>query len=308
MFYATFANAGRTRPCRRGKSWNACGPSSDSPMKLPLDDEELEKIHTTLPDFVALRKSTARGQASTSDHLDRVKALLLVLEHTGLRIIDAVQLNSRQSLKNRLELRAEKNQGDINLPLPPEVERELDILDRYRGDLYFWTGDGKPETAAGNYRRTLRALGDFCKVPDLHPHRFRDTFAVRLLLGGATLDCVARALSSITAWEIRRYQMKRLETVGPKTVNNELLVLTAILKNARLWAPLRETYQPLAVPKGGPGQARLASFKIEVTAFGLDDRHQAGILRAVRACLIQNALLGAPSIEIAVNAAAQVLV
>ncbi len=33
------------------------------------------------------------------------------------------------------------------------------------------------------------------------------------------------------------------------------------------------------------------------------ERHQAGILRAVNACLIHNTLLGGPSIEIAVNAA-----
>src|SRR6266446_464920 len=41
--------------------------------------------------------------------------------------------------------------------------------------------------------------------------------------------------------------------------------------------------------------ARLASFRIEVFAPVLDERHQAGILRAVRACLIHNTLLGGPS-------------
>jgi len=50
--------------------------------------------------------------------------------------------------------------------------------------------------------------------------------------------------------------------------------------------------------------ARLASFEIEVTALGLDERHQAGILRAVKACLIHNTLLGGPSIEIEINAVA----
>ena len=49
--------------------------------------------------------------------------------------------------------------------------------------------------------------------------------------------------------------------------------------------------------------ARLASFQIEVTAPGLDERRQAGISRAVEACLIHNTLLGGPSIEVAVNAA-----
>lgn len=64
-----------------------------------------------------------------------------------------------------------------------------------------------------------------------------------------------RRLDSITIWDIRRFQMRRSESVGPKTINNELLVLTALLKTARLWGPLKEDYQPLVVPKGGPGQA-----------------------------------------------------
>ena len=49
--------------------------------------------------------------------------------------------------------------------------------------------------------------------------------------------------------------------------------------------------------------ARLASFRIDVTAPGLDMRHQAGILRAVKACLIHNTLLAGPTIEVEVNAA-----
>jgi putative redox protein len=49
--------------------------------------------------------------------------------------------------------------------------------------------------------------------------------------------------------------------------------------------------------------ARLASFQIEVTMQGLDDRHQAGMLRAVKTCLIHNTLLGRPSIEVAVSGA-----
>jgi putative redox protein len=48
--------------------------------------------------------------------------------------------------------------------------------------------------------------------------------------------------------------------------------------------------------------ARLASFRIEVTGPVLEDRHQEGMLRAVKACLIHNTLLSEPNIEIAVNA------
>lgn len=48
--------------------------------------------------------------------------------------------------------------------------------------------------------------------------------------------------------------------------------------------------------------ARLASFGIEVTAAPLDERHQAGLVRAVKTCLVHNTLLGAPSIEITLHA------
>jgi putative redox protein len=47
--------------------------------------------------------------------------------------------------------------------------------------------------------------------------------------------------------------------------------------------------------------ARVASFRIEVHAPGLDERHQAGISRAVKACLVHNTLLHAPSIETVVE-------
>jgi uncharacterized OsmC-like protein len=47
--------------------------------------------------------------------------------------------------------------------------------------------------------------------------------------------------------------------------------------------------------------ARLAHFQIEVTAPDLDPQHQAGILRAVKSCLIHNTLLNAPAIDIVLN-------
>jgi hypothetical protein len=50
-------------------------------------------------------------------------------------------------------------------------------------------------------------------------------------------------------------------------------------------------------------QAWLSSFRIEVTTASLDERHQAGVKRAVKSGLIRNTLLGAPKIEIVLNSA-----
>ncbi|HUP04641.1 MAG TPA: OsmC family protein [Bryobacteraceae bacterium] len=50
--------------------------------------------------------------------------------------------------------------------------------------------------------------------------------------------------------------------------------------------------------------ARLGVFRIEVATPPLDARHEAGVERAVKACLIHNTLLNTPAIEMVVHAGA----
>ena len=46
--------------------------------------------------------------------------------------------------------------------------------------------------------------------------------------------------------------------------------------------------------------ARLASFQLQVSVATIDQRHEAGLLRAVKACLVHNTLLSPPEINIRV--------
>ena len=50
--------------------------------------------------------------------------------------------------------------------------------------------------------------------------------------------------------------------------------------------------------------ARLSDFQIEIIVGDVDERHEDGIRRAVKACLIHNTLLNPPSIETVVRVAA----
>jgi uncharacterized OsmC-like protein len=47
----------------------------------------------------------------------------------------------------------------------------------------------------------------------------------------------------------------------------------------------------------GTAPARLTSFRIEIAMPDLEPKHQTGVLRAVKSCLIHNTLLYAPAIE-----------
>jgi len=51
----------------------------------------------------------------------------------------------------------------------------------------------------------------------------------------------------------------------------------------------------------GSDPARLNSFFVEVILPGIDERHQQGLLRAVKTCLIHNTLKTTPAIELAVS-------
>jgi integrase len=82
----------------------------------------------------------------------------------------------------------------VFIPLPPFVTDALDACPRKSERYWFWTGAGSRQTLAGNWRRTFRRLCELAGVPDGHPHRFRDTLAVELLLDGVPIERVAIVL------------------------------------------------------------------------------------------------------------------
>jgi putative redox protein len=49
--------------------------------------------------------------------------------------------------------------------------------------------------------------------------------------------------------------------------------------------------------------ARLAAFDIDVSVPNLNEHHEAGVLRTMKACLIHNTILGSPRIDIKLNPA-----
>jgi len=55
---------------------------------------------------------------------------------------------------------------------------------------FFWSGNDLPKTAVADWQRSLRTL-DLANFAGAHPHRFRDTFTVELLLAGVPIDQVS---------------------------------------------------------------------------------------------------------------------
>lgn len=164
-------------------------PRVDSRPTMPYTQEEIEKL------LAACDRLSSDNPAETGYIRRRARAIILLLLYSGLRRSDAAVLR-RSALAgehNHLTLRTEKTGVPLRVHLPAAVADELRRLPASNPEFFFWSGRGKPATVIGNLWRTVQRVG---KLAELHatPHRFRDTFACRLLENGADIRTVQKLL------------------------------------------------------------------------------------------------------------------
>jgi integrase/recombinase XerD len=134
-----------------------------------------------------------------------LRAMILVLRYTGLRIRDVVTLQRDTVRNGKVFLRTAKTGSEVYCPLPPQAVEALAAVST-PGKCYFWSGRSKPKSAVGDYQRSLAKVFDLAEVPRAYPHLFRHTFATDLLGRGVSIQTVAVLLGhSSTRITERRY-------------------------------------------------------------------------------------------------------
>lgn len=156
----------------------------DAPT-LPYTREEMSALLTACGQYTDWRGQTGQQNAH------RLRAFLLFARYSGLRIGDAASCAVDRLSGDRLFLYTQKTKVPVYVPLPPFVVAALEACPRISERYWFWTGVGSKETLAGNWRRTFRRLCEIAGVKGGHPHRFRDTLAVELLLEGVPMERVS---------------------------------------------------------------------------------------------------------------------
>jgi integrase len=120
----------------------------------------------------------------------RLRALILLLRYSGLRIRDAVTLSRERISDSRLFLYTAKTGTAVYCPLPPFVTSALEAIPKI-GNYFFWTGESKPKSAVEDWQRSLKRLFELARVPTALPHRLSDTFSVELLQAGVPIERVS---------------------------------------------------------------------------------------------------------------------
>jgi integrase/recombinase XerD len=119
-----------------------------------------------------------------------IKAFVLVLRWSGLRIRDVVTLRRNAVTKDRLFLYTAKTGTPVFVPLPPQCVEALNAIS-VSGDYFFWSGSGSPKVRVGNFQAALKKLFTLANVAHGHAHRFRHLFAISLLQKGTPIERVS---------------------------------------------------------------------------------------------------------------------
>jgi integrase/recombinase XerD len=158
----------------------------DNPT-LPFSSEQMDAI------LSAADKFWTRGIYGKGNR-KRIRALVLLLRHSGLRIMDAVCLEKSRVVGERLFLYTQKTGTPVRVPLPAKVLKALKETPNENGEYFFWNGRSLKTSAVKIWERTMTRVFEIAKIENGHIHRFRDTFAVELLLAGVPIDQVSIVL------------------------------------------------------------------------------------------------------------------
>ena len=161
------------------------GPKVKPRPTLPFTQEEMQRILDAINAYPDKSGKTGRSNAL------RLRAFVLLLRYSGLRIGDAVRCGPDRLSGNKVFLCTQKTGQTVFCVLPDFVVDAIEDAPPLSEKYFFWTGNSTLHTAIGIWQRTLRSLFKLAGITKGVAHRFRDTFAVELLLAGVSTEEVA---------------------------------------------------------------------------------------------------------------------
>ena len=161
------------------------GPKPKPRPTLPFTQDEMTRILAAIEKY--RDKARRPGQANAL----RLRALVLVLRYSGMRLGDVATLSTDRLKKNLIQLYTQKTGVPVYCVLPEFVADLLECLPRISERYFFWTGNSKMHTVNGIWQRTLQSLFKLAEIKNGFAHRFRDTFSVELLLAGVPIEQVS---------------------------------------------------------------------------------------------------------------------
>lgn len=172
-------------------------------MQIPTDYFSPDEFNKIL-DATYIYGDPRGGYIDVESTRTRLRTLTLLMRWSGLRIRDAITLERHRLHGGSLLLYQAKTGTPVYVPLPKFVVEALVNIPpgpKPNSRYFFWSGNGHPKSAVADWQRSYRRLFQLADIRKgdgerkrCHPHMFRDTFAVEMLLAGVPIDQVSLLL------------------------------------------------------------------------------------------------------------------
>lgn len=184
-------------------------PKAEQRIILPLSRAEIDSLLAC-----AATPDRRRNYISNSA---RSRAIILFLLDTGVRASELCSLTLGDIQGDYVTVMG-KGAKERGIPLSPRTSRALmDYLDlrpdALRQSPLFSVVGGHPMTRF-NLLKWLHRLGERAGVPNVHPHRFRHTFAVNYLRNGGDALSLKRLLGHSCLDMVQRYVLLATEDLA----------------------------------------------------------------------------------------------
>lgn len=205
----------RRLACLRSFGKYAC--SQDWMERNLAADLDSPKLWQKLPKVISPQEATdlmAMSLKSQSPHRDR--AILETLYGMGLRVSELTSM-TLASIRRDEGLLKVRGKGDKDR-MVPMGDCALDALENYlskerptllkvRGQItpQLWLGRRGGILSRESVYALVRATGQACGLPDLHPHRLRHSYATHLLENGADVRVIQELLGHADVATTQRY-------------------------------------------------------------------------------------------------------
>jgi integrase/recombinase XerD len=186
-------------------------PRPQRPAIVPLSQVDVKAILEQIDKSRGFQRAGQRIADYQRPTALRDRCIVLLMLDTGVRASELCGLQLRHvDLKNRSITVLGKGNKERALPFGPSCGKSLFryiSLERKEArvnDPLFLATGGAP-LDRGNLLKLLQRLGQRAGVPDVHPHRFRHTFAIEYLRNGGNTRALQEALGHETLEMLRVY-------------------------------------------------------------------------------------------------------
>ncbi len=201
-----------------------CGYLPDNPVKVP----RLNTVGGKTMPFTQDEVSAMLADPLVRQRAD-LRCIVVMFLCTGLRISDVVGFPKQAIQGDRIFHRTQKRGKPVMLPVHPQlasaIREHIGAMnpEQLASPLLFPTKKGHPNRSMD---AMLRRIWHRCGVEHGHAHRFRDTFAVRILEAGGSLYDVAKLLGTTVQVAERHYApyVKELQERGQRLLTQAPLL------------------------------------------------------------------------------------